>query len=203
MTADELLAFEEDIAQEFAAGKIASPIHLSQGNEQQLIDIFDNIWPHDWVLCGHRSHCHCLLKGVPPEQLKAAIMAGHSVSLCFPKQKVLSSGICGGIAPIAVGLGWALQKRNFEDYTGNEEKVHVFLGDMAAEMGIVHEAMKYAGNHRLPIEWYIEDNSKSICTDTRESWGSRMEDFPEGASVASYIYQLGRPHVGIGKWVRF
>ena len=35
ITKDELLAFEEDIAQEFAAGHIRSPIHLGGGNEHQ------------------------------------------------------------------------------------------------------------------------------------------------------------------------
>lgn len=203
MTPDDLLAFEEDIAQEFAKGTIHSPVHLSQGNEWQLMEIFKDIKPSDWVLCGWRSHYHCLLKGVPPAELRAAIMGGHSVSLCFKEQKVLCSGICGGIAPIAVGLACALQKRNDEDYTGNMERVWCFIGDMTAETGIVHEAMKYDGAHRLPIEWVIEDNGQSVCTDTRESWGTRTERFPSGASVRRYIYKLGRPHAGIGKWVKF
>jgi TPP-dependent pyruvate/acetoin dehydrogenase alpha subunit len=203
MTEAELLAFEEDIVQEFAAGKIKSPVHLSQGNEWQLIKIFERIKPWDWMLCGWRSHYHCLLKGVPPAELKAAIMAGHSVSLCFKEQKILCSGICGGIAPIAVGIACTLKKRNDEDYTGNNEKVFCFLGDMTAETGIVHEAMKYAAYHRLPVEWIIEDNGQSVCTDTRESWGDRTTWTPPWAAVQRYIYKLGRPHAGIGQWVKF
>src|ERR1700688_2554029 len=118
ITGADLLAFEEEIAQEFAAGRIRSPIHLGGGNESQLIDIFSGgnlpdrtIKPHDWVLAGWRSHYHCLLKGAPPAELKAAILAGQSVSLCFPKHKVLCSGIVGGIAPIAVGIAWSLKRR--------------------------------------------------------------------------------------------
>ena len=36
----ELIEFEEDIATEFNSSKIKAPIHLYNGNEQQMIDIF-------------------------------------------------------------------------------------------------------------------------------------------------------------------
>src|SRR5258706_14908391 len=152
MTPEHLLAFEEDIAQEFAAGNIRAPIHLGGGNERELLDIFKTIKPGDWVLVGWRSHYHALLKGVPLAELKAAILAGHSVSLCFPAHKILCSGIVGGIAPIADGLAWAIKRRQGTfPLTPADTRVHCFLGDMSAESGIVHEAAKYASNHSLPI----------------------------------------------------
>lgn len=194
MTPDDLLAFEENIAQEFAAGNIRSPIHLGGGNERRLIEIFKGIEPHDWVLAGWRSHYHCLLKGVPPAELKAAILAGRSVSLCFPKYKILCSGIVGGIAPIAVGLAWAIKRR------GEDTRVHCFLGDMSAESGIVHEAMKYAAGHDLPIKWIVEDNGLSVCTDTQQSWGPLLAAGPD---ITRYGYTLTWPHVGTGHWVKF
>jgi len=192
MTPEDLLAFEEDIAQEFAAGNIRSPIHLGGGNESALIDIFETIAPDDWVLCGWRSHYHCLLKGVPPAELKAAILAGHSVSLCFPAHRILCSGIVGGIAPIAVGLAWAIKRRR------EDTRVHCFLGDMSAMSGVAHEAERYAAGHRLPMRWIIEDNGLSVCTDTKESWG-------KGGllDITRYRYALSRPHAGIGRWVKF
>ncbi len=188
MTPAELLAFEADIAAEFAAGNIHAPIHLGGGNETQLIEIFKSIGPADWVLSHWRSHYHCLLKGVPPDVLKAKIMAGHSVALCFPEYKILSSGIVGGTAPIAVGLAMA------------SARVHCFIGDMSAESGIVHESMKYAARNRLKVKWYVEDNGKSVCTDTQQSWGEHSEAVPD---MSRYEYVLTRPHSGIGKWVRF
>ncbi len=42
-TVESLRAFEADIANEFNAGRIRAPIHLSGGNEQQLIDIFHDV----------------------------------------------------------------------------------------------------------------------------------------------------------------
>jgi TPP-dependent pyruvate/acetoin dehydrogenase alpha subunit len=199
LSAADLLAFEEDIAQEFAAGRILAPIHLGGGNERELIDIFDEVQADDWVLCGWRSHYHCLLKGVPPDELKAAILSGHSVSLCFPRHKILSSGIVGGIAPIALGIASEIKRRNDENPLGHETRVWVFLGDMTAESGIVHEAMKYAARHGFPIRWVIEDNGQSVCTPTQASWGSH----PGEPDVTRYRYELSRPHAGIGKWVRF
>lgn len=174
-------------------------MHLSGGNERQLIEIFEHVQPDDWVLCSWRSHYHCLLKGVDPEELKQAIRDGHSVSLCFARQKILSSGIVGGVAPIACGIGWELKRKNDSDPVGNPTYVWVFLGDMTAESGIVHEAMKYAARHCLPVKWAVEDNGQSVCTDTQRSWGGEHRN----PDVLRYTYTLGRPHAGIGKWVRF
>lgn len=196
MTPQELLDFEQDIYNEFAAGKIKSPIHLAGGNEEQLIKIFACIFPDDWVLAGWRSHYHCLLKGVPPAELKAAIMAGQSVSLTFPQQKVLCSGIMGGNAPIALGIAKALKE------AGSKAYVYCFLGDMTAECGIVHECIKYATRHYLPVTWIIEDNGLSVCTDTQASWGLSVTG-NKNPDVSRYHYTLSRPHSGIGQWVRF
>lgn len=188
MTPQDLIDFENEIAEEFAAGKIKAPVHLGGGNEQALIKIFSTVRPDDWVLAGWRSHYHCLLKGVSRDELKAAILAGHSVGLSFPKHRVYCSGICGGIAPIAVGLAWSRMNRVF-----------CFLGDMSAEMGVVAEAMKFAARHWLPISWVVEDNGLSVETPTQKAWGE-LSGTPQ---VERYGYKLDRPHAGIGKWVKF
>lgn len=193
VTPESLIAFERDIAAEFDAGQIKAPVHLAGGNEQVLIDIFREIAPGDWVLCSWRSHYHCLLKGVPPAELKAAIIAGRSIALCFPEHKILSSAIVGGICPIATGLGWAIKER------GGKERVHVFVGDMTAETGIYHECTHYCSAHDLPVKFYVEDNGLSVCTETWKVWGPQAFH----AKVQTYNYDLTHPHVGTGKWVRF
>lgn len=111
-TPEKLIRFEDEIATLFEAKQIKAPVHLSGGNEGHLIRIFDqHVNPNDWVLCSWRSHYHCLLKGVPPEQVRQAILNGKSISLCFPEYKVLSSGIVGGTAPIAVGLAMGIKRK--------------------------------------------------------------------------------------------
>ena len=197
MTAEELIAFEKDIAADFEAGKIAAPVHLAGGNEQQLINIFKSIDnENDWVACAWRSHYHCLLKGVPPEELRKAIHDGRSIALCFPQYKIICSAIVGGIAPIAMGIAWGMQRRQ------ERGRVYCFVGDMTARSGIYHETVIYAKGRKLPIRFIVENNRKSVLTDTCEAWGLP----PDAAGFwghESYSYELTWPHVGIGKWVSF
>ena len=44
LTKQELIDFELDIADTFNSGLIKAPIHLYSGNEDQMIDIFKNIF---------------------------------------------------------------------------------------------------------------------------------------------------------------
>ena len=200
MTSSELIAFEEDIAADFNAAKVHAPVHLYSGNEDSIIRVFENIRPQDWVLCSWRSHYQCLLKGVPPELVKAEILAGRSISLCFPDYRIFSSAIVGGVVPIAAGIALGI-KRSFED-----SRVYCFMGEMTAETGIAHESVKYCRNHNLPVTWVIEDNGKSVCTETKSVWNIEShwwEKEPASADMVSYRYQSKYPHAGAGQRVQF
>lgn len=199
MTKEELITFEEDIAELFNTGKIRAPVHLYSGNEEQIIAVFEKIRSQDWVFCSWRSHYQCLLKGVPKEQIREEIVAGRSISLCFPDYRIFSSAIVGGVLPIAVGAAMAIQRRR------EDAKVYCFMGEMTAETGVAHEAMKYSQNHGLPIHFVVEDNGKSVCTDTREVWNQPQLSF-EGVQneyITSYHYETKYPHAGAGVRVQF
>lgn len=195
MKACDLIAFEEAIANDFNAGLIRHPIHLTSGNEDVLIDIFKGIRPNDWVCGSWRMHYHCLLKGVPPEELEAAIYRGDGISLCFPEYRIVSSAIVGGIVSIAMGIALGIEMQ------GGDEKVHCFLGDMTACTGTFFESRLYARNHDLPIRWIIEDNGKSVMTDTEAVWGGRLQI--DGPDIITYKYKSKWPHAGAGKRVEF
>lgn len=195
-TPESLIAFERDIAETFNRGQIRAPVHLAGGNEAQLIEIFRDVRQEDWICCTWRAHYHCLLKGVPADELKAAIVAGRSITLCFPEYRIISSAMVGGIVPIALGLAWAIKRKNLG------ERVWCFIGDMAATTGIVHECAIYARGHHLPIEFVVEDNKKSVSTDTIASWG--QSNFGFGLSgFRHYDYDLPHKHVGTGTFVIF
>jgi TPP-dependent pyruvate/acetoin dehydrogenase alpha subunit len=49
MNKENLIKFEEEIAELFNAGKIRAPVHLYHGNENQIIDIFKKIKADDWI----------------------------------------------------------------------------------------------------------------------------------------------------------
>lgn len=197
MNAAELRAFEEDIAEEFNAGKIRAPVHLYEGNEEQMIEIFRDVKAEDWVCCSWRSHYQCLLKGVPPAELKAEIMAGRSISLCFPQQRIVSSAIVGGIIPIALGIALGIKRSN------GANKVWCFSGEMTMHTGAFHEAHKYASNRELPMEFVVEDNGKSVCTDTKQAWGLTPGWDGRRKVLHYYRYETKWPHAGAGKRVQF
>lgn len=195
----DLKKFEAQVADMFNQGGIKAPIHLSDGNEAQLLEIFKNIKAEDWVFCSWRSHYQCLLKGVPPEELLSEIKAGRSISLGFPEHKIFSSAIVGGQVPIAVGTAFAEKLKK----TGNH--VWCFIGDMTAETGIAQTSIRYAERHDLPITFVIEDNGISVLTDTRKVWASETLRFDETKSekVLVYQYKSKYPHAGAGVRVQF
>lgn len=199
MTKEELIEFEEEIAALFNTGKIRAPVHLYYGNEEAIIQVFRAIRDQDWVFCSWRSHYQCLLKGVPKDRVRDEIVAGRSISLCFPEQRVFSSAIVGGVLPIAVGAAMSIKQR------GEDAKVYCFMGDMTAETGIAHESIKYSRNHRLPIHFIVEDNAKSVCSDTRETWNQPRLSYEDvnDEYISYYRYETKYPHAGAGVRVQF
>ena len=198
-TAEELIQFEEEIAELFNNGKIRAPIHLYYGNEDSIIEIFRQVRKQDWVFCSWRSHYQCLLKGVPPAMLKKEILAGRSISLCFPEERIYSSAMVGGNLPIAVGTALGIQRQ------GEDSKVYCFMGEMTAETGIAHECIKYSRQHKLPIHFIVEDNGKSVCTDTKATWQMDVLTYENSGDqmVTYYRYETKYPHAGAGVRVQF
>jgi pyruvate dehydrogenase E1 component alpha subunit len=197
-TEKELIDFETEIGECFNNGMIKAPIHLYFGNEKEMIDIFNNVTSEDWVFCTWRSHYQCLLKGVPPEELKQDIISGKSITLCYPEYRIYSSAIVTGSIPISVGVALDIKRKNQSNH------VWCFVGDMASETGTFFENWKYAVNHDLPITFVVEDNNKSVCTDTRKVWNSEKIHFQDPKpKVVYYQYESKYPHAGAGKRIQF
>jgi pyruvate dehydrogenase E1 component alpha subunit len=197
-TSQQLIDFETDIANCFNNAMIKAPIHLYDGNEEQMIDIFKNVEPEDWVFCSWRSHYQCLLKGVPQEQLKKDILAGKSITLCYPEYNIYSSAIVTGNIPITTGAALDIKRK------GGTNHVWCFVGDMTSETGTFFENWKYAVNHDLPITFVIENNGKSVCTETSKVWNSDELYFAkETRKIIYYEYQTKYPHAGAGQRIQF
>lgn len=193
-TPGDLQRFERVIETEYNRGAIAAPVHLSGGNEEFLIKAFEDIGAGDWVCSTWRSHYHCLLHGVDPDKLYWEIMAGKSITLTFPENRIITSAIVGGICPIALGIAMALKRRQ------QLNRVWCFVGDMTGMTGIFHECVRYAHGHDLPITFIVEDNDLSVCTNTSEVWGTQ---YLKKAPIKFYNYKLPWPHAGAGKRINF
>ncbi len=197
MLVKDLIDFEKDIADIFNRAQIRAPIHLHGNNENQLLKIFENINSEDWIFSSWRSHYHCLLKGVPPKQLKKDIIDGKSMTLLYPEYKIYTSAIVAGVIPIALGTALSLKR------DGKNEKVYLFMGGMTSETGAAHEAHKYATAHNLPLEFIVEINHKSVCTDTLKTWNMDKYSLVGKKNVTHYEYDLPWPHAGSGIRVQF
>lgn len=195
----DLINFEQQVCDAWANKEIKSPVHLYYGNEESMINIFDkeHISDQDWVFCTWRSHYQCLLKGVPPDRLLNDIKNGRSISLCYPEYNIFSSAIVTGNIPIAMGVAFDLHRKT------SSARVFCFVGDMTSETGCFDENYKYALNHGLPIKWIIEDNGKSVCTDTKKTWNYSIPSYRYRYNIISYKYESKFPHAGTGERITF
>ena len=81
LTPEYLQKFESRVAEAYEAGEIKGPVHLSDGNEEQLIDIFSRISDRDFVFSAWRNHYHALLHGIDEAFLFDEFGAGRSMGI--------------------------------------------------------------------------------------------------------------------------
>jgi pyruvate dehydrogenase E1 component alpha subunit len=190
----DLLNFENRVIETYEKGKIKAPVHLSRGNEKELIEIFKYISNTDWVFSSWRNHYHALLHGIDPEALYNDICSGRSMTINSTNPNFYSSSIVGGIIPISLGVAKALKLKK------SAKKVWCFIGDMTFESGTFYEVHKYARNFNLPLQFVVEDNNMSTNTPTDKTW-LKKRSIPD--DVIYYKYKRRLPHHGTGKWVLF
>lgn len=193
-TQEQLVAFETEIACLYDQGKIKAPIHLSDGNELQLIHLFEKIAETDLVFSTWRSHYHALLHGVDAEWLKRQILNKKSMGIIKDYPFIYSSSIVCGAIPAALGAAYSITRE------GKGRRAWLFVGDMTARTGVFHEAYNYAKSHNLSLQIVVEDNGKSVTTDTAECWNS---DLKLPVDIYHYKFQSRYPHHGTGSWVNF
>lgn len=198
MSPSDLSNFTERVAAAFLDKQIKAPVHLSGGNEVQLIELFKPIRKEDWVFSTWRSSYHALLKGIPEEWVFNEILAGRSMYLINKEYNFYSSSIVGGTLPIAAGVAMGLKRQLHP----NHPKVYVFVGDMTARTGIYYEFLQYCLGHNLPVQVIVEDNGYSTNTPTDIVWGNSTES-RQSRMTQRYRYERKHPHVGIGKHVQF
>lgn len=193
LTKEELIDFETEMCDIFCEGKINAPVHLSDGNEEQLIEIFKDIRRNDWVFSTWRSHYHALLHGISRDWLRQEILEGRSITVNNPEHKFYSSAIVAGIAPIALGTALSVKLNKEPD------QVWLFVGDMTIRTGALYETISYASGHSLPLNIIVENNHISVQTPTAKVWGEDNTTL----NIQEYEFESTYPHVGAGKWVTF
>ncbi len=198
MNKQDLIDFEKRIAAKYDDGEYPYLIHFCGGNEDQLIDIFRDIAPDDYVFSTHRNAYHALLHGIPPEDLEAKILAGKSMFVFDRARNFFSSSIVAATPAIAAGVAWALKKK------GSPKRVWCFVGDGAEDEGHFYEAIRYVDGWNLPCVFIIEDNDRNVVCSRGERRGTSV-DFSWPDVVERYQYAPTYPHGGTGTpgWLKF
>lgn len=191
-TKETLIDFEDQVKFAWEAGELPSLIHLCGGNEDQLLEIFSEIRPQDWVFASHRAHYHALLKGIPMGEVIEFIKTDRSMFMFSKEHRFYQSSILAGNCGIAVGVAMAIKER------GEDTHVYCFLGDGASENGHFFEAVMYASGHDLPITFILENNNIQVDTPVLQRRGMERHPLSSEPCVREYRYTPTYPHAGSG-----
>lgn len=155
---------EERVAALYPEQEIKCPVHLCTGQEAIAAGVCIHLKKEDTIFSTHRSHGHCIAKGMELKPLVAELYGrttgcaggrGGSMHLVDPENGIPgTTAIVGGCIPLAVGaaLSSVLQ--------GKRGLVSVaFFGDGAVDEGAFYESMNFASLKGLPVVFVCENNN--------------------------------------------
>lgn len=141
---------------------IGGPVHLGAGQEAIAVGVSQNLKKNDCVFGAHRSHSHLLALNKNFYKLFAEVLGketgfskgfGGSMHLYDqPNGFYGSVPIVAGTVSLAVGAAIAAKMKKTDDIGV------VYLGDGAAEEGVVQESLNLAKVQKAPILFVVENN---------------------------------------------
>jgi acetoin:2,6-dichlorophenolindophenol oxidoreductase subunit alpha len=155
-------AFEEKVAELFAAGSLPGFVHLSIGQEAVAAGACLALGQNDIIVSNHRGHGHCLAKGGDPYRMMSELYGfrdgygrgvGGSMHIADLDKGIYgANGIVGAGTLIATGAAFAFQVQ------GSDALALAFFGEGAANGGPFLESLNLASLWRLPIIFLCENN---------------------------------------------
>ena len=159
--------FEEQARREADAGKLRG-MHSSIGQEAVPTGVCAHLRDSDFVLGTHRSHHHCIAKGVDLNEMMAELLGkatgtnkgkGGTMHIADINKGMLgANGVVGSNIPVATGVALSASVR------GSDQVSVVFFGDGASSQGSLHESMNLASIWNLPILFVCENNLYAEAT---------------------------------------
>lgn len=161
--------FEEKCNLAYRQGKIGGYMHTYIGMEALATGWIHSIRKgYDYVITAYRDHAHALLLGTDPVAVMAELMGrkggtaggkGGSMHIFDPERGFYGGwGIVGGHVPMGAGLAFASAYRKDDRVTLN------FMGDGAANQGVVFETLNMASLYDLPCVFIVENNEFAMGT---------------------------------------
>ena len=156
--------FEETLIGLQNQGHFAGHYHVYIGQEATGVPALSCLAPDDHIFTTHRNHGHLLARGAEPGRMYAEILGrrdgynkGKGGTFHIAASHLgfhHTSGIVGGIIPLATGAAYAAKARK----TG--QIAVCLIGDGALEEGAAPESFNIASLWKLPVLYLCENNGK-------------------------------------------
>jgi TPP-dependent pyruvate/acetoin dehydrogenase alpha subunit len=161
-------AFEERVSRLHRQNKILGGVYSGAGQEAIVTGTCAPLVDGDFVAPIHRDMGVFLMRGVDPGRLMAQLM-GKETGLSRGKDSFLHGGdmehtifgstsMLGSSLPVAVGAALKFKMKK------DPNVAVAFFGEGASSRGDTHEAMNFAGVHRLPVIFVCENNRYAYST---------------------------------------
>jgi len=134
--------------------------------------------PHDWLVPHYRGLGNAVARGLTPREWMLAVFAkagdvmtgGRNIpGGCFGSSELRIAPVSQVVAawiPKAAGIAYAAKMR------GDGGVVLCTFGDGSTSKGDFHEALNFAGIHRLPVVFVCENNGYAISVPLRLQSGN-------------------------------
>jgi len=138
------------------------------GHEVAQVASAFNLKPgKDWVVPYYRDMGVVLTVGMTPRDLMLGLLAkaadpssgGRQMPSHFGHAKLR---IVSGSSPVATQIPHAAGIALASKLRGEKDATIVYFGDGATSKGDFHEALNFAGVHRLPVVFFCENNGYAI-----------------------------------------
>src|SRR4249919_461096 len=165
--------FDERLSILVRQGKVRSGVYTGIGQEAIIVGTCFGLRKEDWICPLHRDLGAFLMKGVEPRVMMSQMFA-KTTGLSKGRDSALHSGVTdlgifgntsmlGANLPVAAGIAYTYQM----DRTDNV--VVAYFGEGASNVGDFHEALNFAGVHRLPILFICENNQYAYSVPIEKS----------------------------------
>lgn len=160
--------FEERLAVLYKQGRVKAGVFSGIGQEAIAVGTGFGLQDGDFVAPAHRDLAVFLVKGVSPRLLMAQLF-GRATGLSKGKDSALHAGdpdlnvfgttsMLGAQLCVAAGAALAIKMR------GQPHVAVAYFGEGASCRGDFHEALNFAGVHRLPLVLVCENNFYAYST---------------------------------------
>jgi TPP-dependent pyruvate/acetoin dehydrogenase alpha subunit len=181
-------AFEERVSRLHRQNKILGGVYSGAGQEAIVTGICAPLREGDFVAPLHRDLGVFLMRGVDPGRLMAQLM-GKETGLSRGKDSFLHGGdlelgvfgstsMLGSSLPVAAGAALKFKIKK------NPNVAVAFFGEGASSRGDVHEAMNFAGVHKLPVMFVCENNRYAYSTPLEKQMA--IEDVADRATAYGF-----------------